>query len=91
MPTVLQFVTDKYGEFVVLGEGGHAVVYLGCLPGLMVAVKVGVHPAGSAAAGSKAELPSCWRWSYQPILVSGVHALQLPPLLGGWGQDLMKV
>jgi predicted Ser/Thr protein kinase len=36
----LQFVTDGGGQLMVLGEGGHAVVYLARLRGIAVAVKV---------------------------------------------------
>lgn len=35
-----QFVTDRHGRLVVLGEGAHAVVYHGRLQGCDVAVKV---------------------------------------------------
>ncbi len=38
---LLQFVLDEQGQLVTLGAGGQAVVFLGRLSGLEVAVKVG--------------------------------------------------
>ena len=37
---LLQFLTDPAGELMVLGVGGHGVVYMASLLGAQVAVKV---------------------------------------------------
>ena len=43
---LLQFITDPLGELVVLGVGGHGVVYMASLLGVQVAVKVRILRVG---------------------------------------------
>lgn len=61
-PPTLQFVTDAWGDFIVLGEGSTCVVYLGRLQGFEVALKVrmrcwGGQGLGMDCTGSPEALP----------------------------------